>query len=393
MLVLNILSYFDCVPDCRLQLEAHKQADKTMQTKLDLNLCTLDQKVSHMKGALLERDLAIQRSDRMIAQLDQQRKTLQTQLENANKKLDDCAEVERVLRQKLKQALEQVKNVDKDKDVIRATLELSAQKERDALISERKMVEEHLRKTAEDLREKQRLEEERDALIIEKKMLEDHLRKTTEGLQEKQKLEDDPQTLQGRLFNASCELRNAKQDIMAQETAGKFINHSKFENTIPSTLDMLKASQIAASILRNEVVQQQEQLKQNAELIEALKGQVEEANKKVKNVLDNPSSALSPPISREHQPPLKILESPFSLAGRAENSLSPVFSNLDKSVSVRLVEREPPGVFGGGLRVEGVKNVFKTLLMLDEEEEGGGMILVPRLVPYFSYGLYVNCCI
>jgi len=179
-----------------------------------------------MKGALIERDLAIQRSDRMIAQLDQQRKTLQTQLENANKKLDDCAEVERVLRQKLKQALEQVKSVDKDKHVIRATLELSAQKERDALISERKMVEEHLRKTAEDLREKQRLEEERDALISEKKMLEEHLRTTTEGLQEKQKLEDDPQTLQGRLFNASCELRNANQDILAQETAGKFINQS-----------------------------------------------------------------------------------------------------------------------------------------------------------------------
>ena len=220
MLVLMILSCFDCVPDCRLQLEAHKQADKTMQTKLDLNLCTLDHKFAHMKGALLERDLAIQHSDRMIAQLDQQRKTLQTQLENANKKLDDGAEVERVLRQKLKQALEQVKNVDKDKDVIRATMEVSAQKERDALISERKMVEEHLRKTAEDLREKHRLEEERDALIIEKKMLEEHLRKTTEGLQEKQKLEDDPQTLQGRLFKASCELRNAKQDIMAQETAG-----------------------------------------------------------------------------------------------------------------------------------------------------------------------------
>jgi hypothetical protein len=158
---------------------------------------------------------------------------------------------------------------------------------------------------------------------------------------------------------------------------------------------MLKVSQIAASILRNEVVQQQEQLKQNAELIEALKGQVEEANKKVKNVFDDPSSALSPPISREHQPPLKILESPLNLApwGRAENSLSPVFSNLDKSVSVRIVEREQPGVTGGGLGGEGVKNVFKTLLMLDEEEEDGGMILVPRLVPYFSYGLYVNCCI
>jgi len=148
-------------------------------------------------------------------------------------------------------------------------------------------------------------------------------------------------------------------------------------------------------ILRNEVVQQQEQLKQNAELIEALKRQVEEANKKVKNVLDNPSSALSPPVSREHQPPLKILESPSTLApwGRAANSLSPVFSNLDKSVSLRIVERELPGATGGGFGGEGVKNVFKTLLMLDEEEEGGGMILVPRLVPYFSYGLYVNCCI
>jgi uncharacterized coiled-coil protein SlyX len=61
------------------------------------------------------------------------------------------------------------------------------------------------------------------------------------------------------------------------------------------------------SILRNEVVQQQEQLKQNAKLIEALTRQVEEAEEKIK-VLENPSSALPPPISREHQPPLRYAD-------------------------------------------------------------------------------------
>jgi len=60
------------------------------------------------------------------------------------------------------------------------------------------------------------------------------------------------------------------------------------------------------SIIRNEVVQQQEQLKQNAKLIEALKRQVDEAEKNIK-VLENSSSALSP-ISREHQPPLRYAD-------------------------------------------------------------------------------------
>jgi hypothetical protein len=61
------------------------------------------------------------------------------------------------------------------------------------------------------------------------------------------------------------------------------------------------------SILRNEVVQQQEQLKKNAKLIEALNRHVEEAEKKIK-LLENPSSALSPTTSREHQPPLRYAD-------------------------------------------------------------------------------------
>ena len=67
----------------------------------------------------------------------------------------------------------------------------------------------------------------------------------------------------------------------------------------------------------------------------------------------------------------------------ADKKLIQAASNLDKSAHMRGVEFEQPGA-GGGSGVQGVKSVFKTLLMLNEEE-GSGMISVPRLVPYFTF--------
>ena len=76
----------------------------------------------------------------------------------------------------------------------------------------------------------------------------------------------------------------------------------------------------------------------------------------------------------------------------ADKKLIQAASNLDKSANMRTVDFEQPGA-GGGSGVQGVKSVFKTLLMLNEEE-GSGMISVPRLVPYFtSYDLFVKCSI
>ena len=67
----------------------------------------------------------------------------------------------------------------------------------------------------------------------------------------------------------------------------------------------------------------------------------------------------------------------------ADKKLIQAASNLDKSANMLTVDFEQPGA-GGGSGVQGVKSVFKTLLMLNEEE-GSGMISVPRLVPYFTF--------
>ena len=66
-----------------------------------------------MRETLNERDSAILRSERIVAQLEQQNRSLKQQLEIANQKLDEHAELERQHRLKMKEALDKVKNADK----------------------------------------------------------------------------------------------------------------------------------------------------------------------------------------------------------------------------------------------------------------------------------------
>jgi hypothetical protein len=95
------------------KLDAHARSDESLQKRLDLNLTVLDQKVADMRETLNERDRAILRSERIVAQLEQQNRSLKQQLEIANQKLDEHAELERQHRLKMKEALDKVKNADK----------------------------------------------------------------------------------------------------------------------------------------------------------------------------------------------------------------------------------------------------------------------------------------
>lgn len=97
----------------RQKLDAYAHSDQSLHKRLDINLAVLDQKVADMRETLSERDRATARSERIVAQLEQQNGALKQQLEIANQKLDDHAELERQHRLKMKDALEKVKNADK----------------------------------------------------------------------------------------------------------------------------------------------------------------------------------------------------------------------------------------------------------------------------------------
>jgi chromosome segregation ATPase len=97
----------------RQKLDAHAHSDQSLHKRLDINLAVLDQKVADMRETLSEKDRAISVSQRIVAQLEQQNGALKQQLEIANQKLDDHAELERQHRLKMKEALEKVKNADK----------------------------------------------------------------------------------------------------------------------------------------------------------------------------------------------------------------------------------------------------------------------------------------
>jgi hypothetical protein len=95
------------------KLDEHAYADQSLHKQLDINLAALDQKVADMRDTLSQRDLSIARSQLIVAQLEKQNGALKQQLEIANQKLDDHAELERQHRLKMKEALEKVKNADK----------------------------------------------------------------------------------------------------------------------------------------------------------------------------------------------------------------------------------------------------------------------------------------
>ena len=97
----------------RQKIDEQTHSDQSLHKRLDINLAVLDQKVAGMRDTLSEKDRTIAHSQRIVAQLEQQNGALKQQLEIANQKLDDHAELERQHRLKMKEALEKVKNADK----------------------------------------------------------------------------------------------------------------------------------------------------------------------------------------------------------------------------------------------------------------------------------------
>jgi chromosome segregation ATPase len=97
----------------RQKIDEQTHSDQSLHKRLDINLAVLDQKVAGMRDTLSEKDRTIAHSQRIVAQLEQQNGALKQQLEIANQKLDDHAELERQHRLKMKETLEKVKNADK----------------------------------------------------------------------------------------------------------------------------------------------------------------------------------------------------------------------------------------------------------------------------------------
>lgn len=249
----------------RHQLELNAFSDESLQSKLGLNLSSLDQQVAKMKDVLQERERAVKRAERLAAQLEEQNKTLKSKLEIVNQKLDDAAEVERSYRIKLKDALESAKNVEEDKAALRASLGQSMQSERDALIKEHTLIQDSLTAQLEALRQdKQRMEEEllvaRDTEAFKSTdFLKIELSKIAKELEEKQEAEAllrrDAQMQQAKLKKSAEQVKTLETEL---EEARQLLSANAAEITKAKEQDQASTSrcellQSEISALKNEM--------------------------------------------------------------------------------------------------------------------------------------------
>lgn len=202
----------------RMELESQAAADRALHRRLDLNVGGLDKNVAELKARLAERERGLSRAERLAERLEQQNATLKAQLEAANQKLDDHAELERMHRRKMQEMLVQVQNVDQDKAELQKTLNLAFAKEREGL------------------------QQERDALKE----------------------------------NLTTQLTLKEEELQAAQDTVAFADATLLQGELDKATKRLEEMESTESLLRREVQQRNMQLKHNAQQMKDLEGQVEE---------------------------------------------------------------------------------------------------------------------